>query len=168
MARNWGELGIVWIPGTVSRRRGKNDSDKIEIGVGPIPQLSDVDLAIKADLADSIMAGVNGTSWRVTAQDVIRAYVESNRDSIKARQGNLPDATDVEELRERIFSRLKGMRSGGSNTRTVFVAPLPNGERWTGTDVTEYEQLYFAALMDAGMDADTALGVAVNVAKALR
>lgn len=158
MARNWDELGIVWVDSPVSRQHGANKSDRVEIGVGQVPQVADLDKAIAAGLLDAIKAGVNGTSWRVTAQDVSRSYIE----------GTPKNAREVEVLRERIYARLKGMRTGGFATREVFVAPLPDGSQWKGTEPTEYEQLYAAALVDAGMDADMALGIAANVAKALK
>ena len=168
MARNWEDVGLTWIPGRVSRRHGANDSDKTPLGYGPIPQLTDTDKAIGAGLGSSIMAGVNGTSWRVTAQDVIRSHIEANRANITARLDNLPDASSDDALKERIFARLQGLRSAGVSVREVLVAPLPDGTQWKGNDVTEYEQLYAAGLVDAGVDAALALGIASKQAAGLK
>lgn len=156
--RDWAALGILWVESEVSRQHGPNKTDRAVIGTGQVPQLTDIDKAVEAGLEAAILAGTNGTSWRVTAQDVSRSYIEATKASDR----------DVETLRERIFSRLKGMRNAAIGTRTVLVAPLPDGTQWKGTDSTEYEQLYAAGLVDAGMDAAMALGLAANMAKALK
>lgn len=157
--RDWAALGIVWLALEVSRQHGANRTDRTVIGVAQVPQVTDVDKAIAAGLGNAIMAGVNGTSWRVTAQDVGRSYIE-----------NVPrDKRSDEELRERVFARLQGMRNPalGGGVRKVLVASLPDGTKWEGTDPTEYEQLYAAGLVDNGVDASLALGIAANVAKPL-
>lgn len=153
--RNWAEMGITWVTTEVSRQHGPNKTDRSVIGTGEIPQIESIDKAVAAGLGPAIMSGVNGTSWRVTAQDVIRSYIEGTEKSKRS----------AEELRERIYKRLQGMRNTAVSTREVVVAPLPNGEMWKGTDATEFESLYAAALVDAGMEATLALGIAANVAK---
>jgi hypothetical protein len=158
--RDWAALGIVWLALEVARQgSGNNRSDRRVIGVAQIPQVTDVDKAIAAGLGAAIMAGVNGTSWRVTAQDVGRSYLE-----------NVPrtERSD-EDLRERVFARLKGMRNAAlGGTRTVLVYILPNGQEWRGTEGDDYEMAHAAALVEGGVDEDVATGLAARAAILVR
>lgn len=158
MARDWSALGIVWVASEVSRQHGPNKTDRKTIGIGQVPQVENLDLAIEADLGQAIMAGVNGTSWRVTAQDVSRSYIEGTDKSKR----------DDEELRERIFTRLKGMRNAAIAVRETLVAPLPDGTSWSGTDAGDYESKYLEALVQGGVPEEVAIGIAARVALPIR
>lgn len=156
MARNWNEIGLGWSVEPVARRAGANDSDKKVIGNAQIPFVTDLDKVRKHFGDGPITGSLNGTSWRVMAQDVGRRLLEKG-------------TKDAETIREAVYNRLCGIRNtaiAGTKTVTVKVYTLPNGETYSGTDVTEYRAAYAAALIDSveaaggNMDAQTALALA--------
>lgn len=150
MARNWDEIGLAWSAESVSRRHGENASDKSVIGTGQIPVVSDLD-KVREHFGDEVITGaLNGTSWRVMAQDVSRRSLEK-------------DIKDAETIREAVYNRLRGIRNpAGTSTRTVEVKvyALPNGETYKGTDLAAYQAEYAAALVDQGVPAETAMDIA--------
>lgn len=154
----WDERGIAWTLEDVrSQNGGDNASDKVVVGKGPIPTLVNVDKAIKAGLGEAIVAGINGTSWRVKAQDVIRS-------TAKAKDGRA-QLRDVDAMKEKVYARLLSMRSVAVRTQVVEVKVrnLPGGIKYTGADEAEFRQLYVAALVDLGVPADNAMAVAQSV-----
>lgn len=162
MSRNWTDLGIVWESSPVSERIGSNDTSKVVIGLAEIPQLSDVAKAIDAGLSDAILAGCNGTSWRVSAQDVGRSFLKADGKRMADGTYKITDE-QREALRERVFNRIKGLRSpGGSRTVTVTVHNLPNGTVFNGSDETEYRQAFAATLIDMGVPSDAARAAAMS------
>lgn len=142
MSRNWKELGIRWETSVVMRQHGDHASDRRPLGNAQIPVLEDPDLAIKNGLGPAILKGVNGTSWRVMAQDVSRNKLE---DGIK----------DADVIQEDVFKRLLSIRASGG-TRVIVKRNLPNGDIYEGSDETEFRQMFAAALVDLGIDAETA------------
>jgi hypothetical protein len=150
MARNWESAGVTLTKSPVSRQRGKNRSDTVVIGTASIPTVTDLD-KFRATFGDAAALGsINGTSIRVMAQDINRTAIEKG--------------LSQDELEERLWNRLKGIRNSVAMTTTVVKYSLPNGELWTGTDLTEFEQLFAAAMIDMGLDADAAL-VAASTAR---
>lgn len=143
--RNWQEMGIVWLTEKVAKRDGNT---KVEMhGDAYIPQVVDVSAAVEHFGNDCIAGALNGTSWRVAAQDVNRR--------LKA-AGQSEDA-----IKDAIYNRIKGIRNtavGGS--RTVVVYKLPNGTSYSGTDLVEYQQAFIAALVDLGVDNATTIAKA--------
>lgn len=147
-------FGVAWSTETVNREPDGNGSTKVE-ATADAQILSIVDLEkFRANFpnADEILLGIaNGTSLRVMAQDVNRRNPKKSRD----------------ERRSAIVNRLVGVRNAGVRTVVTKVVEkivkqyaLPNGESYTGTDETEYQQLYLAALVDFGMPVATAQSIA--------
>lgn len=153
MARDWNALGIHWTESDVQRQHGDHATDRAILGKAQIPVLADMDLAKAAGLTPAILKGVNGTSWRVMAQDVCRGLLEKG---IK----------DVETTRERIYARLLSIRQAGTVVQTVTVVkrPLPDGTMYEGSDENEFRANYMAALIDAGVDANVARTMATTIA----
>ena len=155
---NWKSMGIAWETSPVSRQHGPNKTDRAVIGEAEIPQVVDIRAAIDAGLGDAMLAGINGTSWRVTAQDVSRRYLERTP----------KDKRSQEDLRKAVYDRLRGIRARIVGGRVEYVEvvkrPLPDGTMYEGTDENEYRSAYAAALVDNGIDADVALTLATKVA----
>lgn len=146
-ATNWNDLGITWTSSDVQRQHGDNATDRVVIGQAQIPVLSDVDKAVAGGLLGAIMKGVNGTSWRVMAQDVCRKAIEKDRKAS-------PDA-----MREAVFNRLRSMRAS-SGPVVIVKRALPNGTMWEGDNEQEFRSEYAAALTDMGVDAAAAIEAA--------
>lgn len=154
---NWESAGIVWETSDVSRQHGPNKSDRAVIGTAEIPKVVDMAKAIDAGLGDAMLAGINGTSWRVTAQDVSRRYIEATP----------KDKRNKDDLRKLVYDRLRGIRARVVGGRVEYVEvvkrPLPDGTMYDGTDEVEFRQLYLAALVDGGVQPDVARTLATNV-----
>ena len=157
MSRNWDEIGIAWAMESVSKQPGGHASDKVEVGKGPIPELIDITKAVAAGLGEAILAGLNGTSWRVKAQGVIRSTAEM--------KDGRRQLADVEAMKEKVYQKLLGMRNVSARTTVVEVKvrPLPNGSEYKGTEETEFRALYIAALVDLGIAADQAQLVCAGI-----
>src|SRR5512138_48530 len=147
MSRNWEELGIRWESSVVMRQHGDHASDRRPLGDAQIPVLEDTEKAIANGLGPAILKGVNGTSWRVMAQDVSRNRLE---DGVK----------DADVIREDVYKRLLSIRTTG--TRVLVKRNLPNGEVYMGADETEFRQMFAAALVDLGIDADLSMAKAAK------
>lgn len=145
------ELGITWATEPVSKRAGPNATDaKIWRTDAQIPVVSDLEKFRAAFTDVPVLASLNGTSFRVMAQDIARS-----------RPANTPVAT----LRELVINRIRGIRSRGvAATVTVTRYPLPGGSFYIGTDEVEYQQEYTAALVELG----TLAAVATQVASAMK
>ena len=154
---NWDEMGIVWEASEVSRQVGENRAQTLTLGNAQIPRLTSLAKAIAAGLETAALAGVNGTSWRVTAQDVARRYLESCKE-----QNRKPNE---EYLRDLVYSRLRGLRTtiAGTVVKRIVVRNLPGGGSYEGDDENDYRQQYAAALVDMGIAADSALAIAISV-----
>jgi len=152
MARNWNEVGISWSAESVSRRHGENASDKAVIGTAQIPLVADLDV-VRNHFGDGVITGsLNGTSWRVMAQDVSRRMLEKG-------------TKDAEAIREAVYNRLRGIRNpvmATPRTVEVKVYTLPDGTTYSGTNLAEYQAAYMAALVDQGIPADTARTIALR------
>lgn len=134
-------LGIEWHTEPVSKRAGANDSDKIEWREdAQIPHVVDLDAARKGFGEAAVLAGLNGTSWRVAAQDVAR---RNDR--------RLP----VADLRAAVVARLKGIRSATTaRVREVVKVPAMDGsEPYTLTGNAAAD---LAGLMDKGWSQEMA------------
>lgn len=147
--------GLVWSTESVNREPDGNGSTKIEATAdAQILAIADLD-RFRANFpnADEILLGIaNGTSLRVTAQDVNRRNPKKDRTW----------------RRTAVVNRLQGIRNAGVRTvvtkvveKIVKVATLPNGETYTGSDEIEYQQLYLAALNEAGVPFETAKAIAL-------
>lgn len=129
------EMGITWESSPVSKRIGPNNSDIREWRAdAQVPVVTDLDKA-RAFFGDSVVLfGINGTSWRVQAQDVAR---------------RLPANTPVVELQKAVIARLQGMRTRTTTVREIVRYPrLDNPAvlvEMTGNAASD-----LAALVDAG------------------
>lgn len=162
MSRNWTDIGLTWDESDVSERTGPNASSKFVLGEAQIPVLADTEKAIASGLGDAILAGVNGTSWRVSAQDVARSYLKANgkRD---AHGRYILNPAQIDELRDRAFARVKGLRNPSIRTvTTVTVHNFPDGTQYTGSDEVVYRQEFASRLVDMGVPADTARAAAMT------
>lgn len=140
------EFGIEWTTEPVQKQAGDHATDRRVIGMAQIPVVRDLDAFAKEFGAECVLGILDGTSVRVMAQDVNRRGLSKGGNDAKP-----------EILRAAVINRLRGVRNSGSRTvKTVKVYTLPNGETYTGTDETEYQQLYIAALVDAGTPASVA------------
>ena len=144
MSRNWEELGISWETETVRHQAGDHATDKVTLGEAQIAVVVDLDLFKAAVGPETILKIMDGTSIRVMAQDVGRRMLKAG-------------SKNVEAMREAVYNRILGQRNaGGVRVKEVKVYPLPGGEKYTGTDLVEYQQAYLAGLVDAGVSIDAA------------
>jgi hypothetical protein len=149
--RNWEEMGISWSEEDVSRQQGPHATDRRVIGKAQIPVVGDLG-KFRAHFGDEVVLGIlDGTSIRVQAQDVSRTGIAKG--------------LKVGEIRERMYLRLKGIRNRplAGETKTVVKYPLPGGAFYTGSNVTEYQQQYVAALVDMGTPSDVARTIAATI-----
>lgn len=121
---------------------GDNATDKVTLGNIPVPRLVSIDKAIAAGLGNAILSGVNGTSWRVKAQDVGRRALEKNRKA------------DVEQMKISIFARLQSVRT--TSVQTIREHRLPDGTLFTGTDEIEFKQEALGQYVDLGIEMEVA------------
>lgn len=143
MEQNWADYGIAWLEEEVAKRTDGNTKVIIN-GAAQIPQVIDVQKALDHFGNEAIAGALNGTSWRVAAQDVNRRM--------------LPGKPSVDVLRQAVYNRLLGIRNAASVvTKTVKVYTLPNGTSYTGSDLLEYQQAFIAAMVDLGIDSATAI-----------
>lgn len=141
---NWEARGIIWATEDVSKQHGDHATDRVVIGKAQIPVVNDLD-KFRQEYGDACILGVlDGTSIRVMAQDVNRSGIAKN--------------LSVDEIRQRIDARLRGVRNRplAGVTKTVVVYMLPSGQRYEGTSLVEFQQQYLAALVDAGVDSAVA------------
>ena len=148
MARDWNSIGIDWTQEPVSKQAGDHATDRKVIGDAEMPIVKDLTAFIAEFGEDCVLGIMDGTSLRVMAQDVNRRLI--------------PKGDKGETIREAIYNRLRGVRnaSRGGVVKEVKVYTLPDGTVYKGTDVTEYQQAYMAALVDAG----TPVAVAQTIA----
>lgn len=147
---NWAERGITWSLEDVSKQHGDHATDRqVMSQKAQIPVVTDLEKFVAEYGFGCVLGIMDGTSIRVMAQDVNRSGIAKG---LKAA-----------EIQSRIDARLRGIRNrpvGGAVVKEVKVYMLPNGQRYTGTDLAEYQSLYTAALVDAGIDASVALTLA--------
>jgi hypothetical protein len=92
-----------------------------------------------------ILAMADGTSLRVSCQRIGRKFT----------------GKDIPANRKAVVEHLMGLRAKAS--RTPSGIPLPNGQKFFGTDVDMYQNAYFCALVEIGTPEDVALMVSRNV-----
>lgn len=148
MSQNWEEFGISWATETVSRQNGPNKSDRVAYTTpAQIPQVADYDKFVSHFGKPAVLAMVNASnSIRVRAQAVNRGLIENGE-------------RDADKLRQAVYNAMRGVRAQASPIQ-VRVYTLPNGVVYNGSDVTEYRQLYAAALVEAGVEAAVAVVIA--------
>lgn len=149
---DYAEMGLRFDMEVVSKQRGDHASDRVEIGNAQIAVVTDLE-KFRTAFSDATVLGIlDGTSIRVMSQDVSRRSLEKG---VKA--------ADV--IQAGIINRLRGVRNSGG-TRTITVTKvsyaLPDGTKYEGADETEYQQLFAAALVDAGVPSAAALAIAGN------
>lgn len=149
---DYAEMGLRFDTEVVSKQRGDHASDRVEIGNAQIAVVTDLE-KFRTAFSDATVLGIlDGTSIRVMSQDVSRRSLEKGVKS--------PDA-----IQAGIINRLRGVRNSGG-TRTITVTKvtyaLPDGTKYEGADETEYQQLFAAALVDAGVPSAAALAIAGN------
>lgn len=149
---DYAEMGLRFDTEVVSKQRGDHASDRVEIGNAQIAVVTDLE-KFRTAFSDATVLGIlDGTSIRVMSQDVSRRSLEKGVKS--------PDV-----IQAGIINRLRGVRNSGG-TRTITVTKvsyaLPDGTKYEGADETEYQQLFAAALVDAGVPSAAALAIAGN------
>ena len=147
---DWAARGIVWLEEDVSEQAGEHATDRRVLGKAQMPVVKDLTLFVAEYGEAAVLGSLDGTSIRVMAQDV-------NRTGLRKR-------LSADDIRLRIDGRLRGIRSRSiAGTKTVTQYPLPGGTFYTGTDNTEYQAAYIAALVDLGTPADVARTVAATM-----
>lgn len=141
MSRNWNEMGLAWATENVSENVSTtNSSQKRVVGQAQIAIVEDLD-KFRAHFTDAVMLGIfDGTSVRVTSQNVCRPMLNKGKPS-------------VDDLREAVYNRLKGIRvSVRSVTKSyVVVIMLPNGETYEGESEEGFQRAYVEAAVDMGI-----------------
>lgn len=141
IAANWLEVGFEITRSSVARQAGEHRTDRVTMHRDAfIPRAIDAKL-IEASFPGLILAAVNGTSIRVTAQDVSRSGIEHER-------------TDGEILTS-LYNRLRGIRNGGSRVSVTKLALL-DGTTFSGDDLENYRRASITAAMRTGLDEETA------------
>jgi hypothetical protein len=147
---DWAARGIVWIEEDVSEQAGDHATDRRVLGKAQMPVVKDLTKFVAEYGEGCVLGSLDGTSIRVMAQDV-------NRTGLRKR-------ISADEIRSRIDARLRGVRSRAiASVKEVTVYPLPGGQTYKGTDKTEYQQAYIAALVDMGTPADVAMTIASSM-----
>lgn len=146
---NYTDYGLTFVTEPVAQRAGPNASDKRTVGNGQIAKVTDLTKFV-AHFGEPVVLGIlDGTSIRVLSQDVSRRGLTAT------------PKQSAEQIQAAIYNRLKGVRNrGAGGTTEVIIHVLPNGEKYTGDNEVEFQSLYASALVDAGVDADTALMLA--------
>lgn len=148
---NYADFGITFTAEPVAKRAGPNATDRKVIGNGQIAVVTDLTKFVEHFGAPVVLGIMDGTSVRVMSQDVSRRGLEAT-----------PKHTP-EQIQDAIYNRLKGVRNrGAATTKEIIVHILPDGTKYTGDNLVEFQQQYAAALVDAGVDSDTALLIAQN------
>jgi hypothetical protein len=150
---DYAKIGLRFDTEAVSKQRGDHASDRVEIGDAQIAVVTDLD-KFRTAFSDATVLGIlDGTSIRVMSQDVSRRSLDKG-------------VKDSATIQAAVINRLKGVRNSGGGVRTITVTKvsyaLPNGTKYEGADETEYQQLYAASLVDAGVPAAAALAIAGN------
>lgn len=147
---DWTSRGIIWVEEPVSEQAGDHATDRRVLGNAQMPVVKDLSAFVAEYGEAAVLGSLDGTSIRVMAQDV-------NRTGLRKRLG-------ADEIRLRIDGRLRGIRSRSvASVKEVTKYPLPGGTFYTGTDNTEYQASYMAALVDIGTPADVAKTIAVSM-----
>jgi len=147
---DWTARGIKWIEEDVSEQAGDHATDRRVLGKAQMPVVFDLKAFVAEYGEQAVLGSLDGTSIRVMAQDV-------NRTGLRKR-------ISADEIRSRIDSRLRGIRSRAIATvKEVVKYPLPGGKFYTGTDLAEYQAEYTAALVDLGTPADVAMTIAKSM-----
>jgi hypothetical protein len=149
---DWTARGIVWMEEEVSEQTGDHATDRRVLGKAQMPVVKDLNAFVAEYGEGAVLGSLDGTSIRVMAQDV-------NRTGLRKR-------LTADEIKLRIDGRLRGIRSraiANVVTKEVTVYPLPGGATYKGTDNTEYQQAYIAALVDLGTPADVAMTIASSM-----
>lgn len=133
--------------------------------------LVDAEKAIEAGFGDALTACANGTSWKVSMDDVNRAY-----DRAVAEKGS-HGAWVRDSLEHRLYDRLAGIRRKADylapSTKTITVeirtVVLADGSTWTRPAgakredaLADLRSTWMAAMLDMGMDPEmvrTAAGI---------
>jgi hypothetical protein len=150
MENNYAELGLTFVSEDVAKQNGDNRTDKVTFNrKARIAIVTDLTKFTAAFGEDSVLGMLDGQGLRVPSQAVNRAMLAKG-------------AKDA-EIETAIINRIKGVRNAGARgTTTVVKFALPNGEFYTGTDEVEYQQAYTLALVEAGVPANIATGIASN------
>ena len=163
--RDWTALGIEWSIESVARQAGENASDKTFYPhKGPLLIVSAENLpkfiAADAQHAPAITSHLDGQSFRVAGQRVLRAFFEKG--------GRLDTPDQLEALKERAYaSVVLGARAVSVSVVEKIVerrvVMLPGGGQYEGSDLLEFRQLYAAELVDHGVNGTIALGIASSM-----
>jgi hypothetical protein len=143
-AASWAEVGCEIVRGPIGRQHGPNKS-----GYRAYPreaynvELRNIGKVVAHFGEAPLVAGINGTSWKVACQGVNRRMFDAD---IKTPEADILLA---------LYATIKGIRVGGRRT-VVKVYVLPNGVTWEGTDESSYQLAIRVALVDGGLDGPTA------------
>lgn len=151
-------FGLTWVTDTVNKQPGGNGAQKTTVSTdAQILTLVDVTAFLdNFPNGGEILKGIaNGTSLKVLAQGI-------NRDN---------PTKSIEWRRTAILNRFLGVRNSPTVVKvvekivevTVVKHSLPGGATYEGTDLTEYQAAYIAALVDMGVEVSVAQGIASNI-----
>ena len=144
----WADYGMTWETETVSKQAGPNKTDRVAFNTpAQLPKIENFE-KFEAHFGKlAVLAMLNASnSIRVRAQAINRARLEAGE-------------KDAESLRNSVYNAMRGVRASASPIH-VRVYTLPNGELYNGSDVVEFQQLYAAALVEAGVPAAIATALA--------
>ena len=144
----WANYGMTWETEKVSKQAGPNKSDRVAFHtLAQLPKIEDFSKFETHFGKPAVLAMLNASnSIRVRAQAINRARLEAGDKA-------------TETLRNCVYNAMRGVRASASPIQ-VRVYTLPNGELFNGSDVVEYQQLYAAALVEAGVPANIATALA--------
>lgn len=159
----WNSMGISWSFEKVARRNGKNASDKTFYpNAGPVLVIRSENLQKFIDTdgrhLDAIVSHLDGQSFRVASQRVLRAAFEKG---VK-----LATAAEMEALKQRVYDGVVLSARAPSVAvveKIIKVIRLPDGKEYAGNDEMEFRQLFMAALVDLGVGVDAAQEKALSV-----
>ena len=138
------EYGFHWESETVQTQAGPNGSDRHPVNTaGQIAVMDDVEKFNQA-FPGYLVAMADGTSCRVSCQRIARKF----------------NGKDIPGNRKAVVDHLTGVRV---RTTSTVRRSLPNGQVYSGTNETEFRQLYAAALVDSGVDGTLAVQIANTI-----
>ena len=150
----WADYGMSWTEAVVSRDAGPNKSDRKPVSTkAQLPVVTDYEKFVEHFGKPTVLAFLNGSnSPRVKAQAVCRGLIEAGH-------------KDAETIRLGVYNALRGIRAQAAVhtvTVTIVKVTLPDGTIYEGTDETEYQQAFAAALVGMGIEGGMAVMMAQN------
>lgn len=146
----WANYGISWEAETVGKQNGPNKTDWVAYPTkAQIPRVSDYEKFIAHFGKPLVLAWLNASnSMRVKAQAVSRGLIENG-------------TKDAEVIKQGVYNALRGLRAQAAvHTVTIVKVTLPDGTVYEGSDETEFQQMFAAALVGLGVPTEAAIAKA--------